>query len=360
MHTQQFRNSFVTSGTTGGDIGQKPTIVAARVAPAQPVALPPPPVVPAAHVHNAASTATVQAVRVWGPPLRCSGSEMTSMHSIAESMWHAALVQDLKDEAQEVLLWIGQAIAAAQAIAARLSGGPSQPAAAAPNSYAPQSASTASIAAAQAIAARLSGGPSQPAAAAPNSYAPQNAPPPSTQYAGNQWGGVSSGRSTSNSTQPFSYEKLNESALAGRRGYNSNVPPPQSSMPQQQRWGGHNSHASAPAPRSYGQSSHVSAPAPRSFGGRDSGHSRGGGAQPGGSQAGSSASNWAAAIAAMDGDGQGSARDDDRHRSSGSRDHDRRRDSDVADRYGSHGSSRDGARPEKQSDASRRRKWDMP
>ncbi|BDA43593.1 probable ATP-dependent RNA helicase DDX42 [Coccomyxa sp. Obi] len=311
MHTQQFRNSFVTSGITGGDIGQKPTIVAPRVAPTQPVALPPPPV-PAAPVHNAASNASVQA-----------------------------------------------AIAAAQAIAARLSGGPSQPAAAAPISYAPQSANTASIAAAQAIAARLSGGPSQPAAAAPNSYAQQSATPPSTQYAGNQWGGVSSGRPTSNSTQPFSYDKLNESALAGRRGYNSNAPPQQSSMPQQ-RWGGQGSHASAPAPRSYGQSSHASAPAPRSFGGRDSGYSRGGGAQPGATQAGGSASHWAAAIAAMDGDGQGSSRDDDRHRSSGSRDHDRRRESDGADRHSSHGSSRDGARPEKQSDGSRRRKWDMP
>lgn len=93
MHTQQFRNSFVTSGTTGGDIGQKPTIVAPRVAPAQPVALPPPPpVVPAAPVHNAASNASVQAVRFWGSTLRCSGSKLTNVHCVADGMWHPALV----------------------------------------------------------------------------------------------------------------------------------------------------------------------------------------------------------------------------------------------------------------------------
>lgn len=91
MHTQQFRNSFVTSGTTGGDIGQKPTIVAPRVAPAQPVALPPLPVVPAAPVHNAASNASVQAV---GRPLQCSGSKLTNVHSVAEGMWRPALVQE--------------------------------------------------------------------------------------------------------------------------------------------------------------------------------------------------------------------------------------------------------------------------
>ena len=43
-HAGRFRSSFVPSGTTGGDIGAKATIVAARVAPAQ--AVPP---APAAH-----------------------------------------------------------------------------------------------------------------------------------------------------------------------------------------------------------------------------------------------------------------------------------------------------------------------
>ncbi|KAK9915167.1 hypothetical protein WJX75_005510 [Coccomyxa subellipsoidea] len=61
MHTQQFKSSFVTSGITGGDIGQKPTIVAPRIASTQPVALPPPPVVPAAPAQNAANNASVQA-----------------------------------------------------------------------------------------------------------------------------------------------------------------------------------------------------------------------------------------------------------------------------------------------------------
>lgn len=79
MHAQRFQSSFVTSGTTGGDIGQKPTIVAPRVATSQPV-LPPPPVVapmaPAFHsapggaaLQNAANNASVQAV---GLPLSCS------------------------------------------------------------------------------------------------------------------------------------------------------------------------------------------------------------------------------------------------------------------------------------------------
>ncbi len=70
MHTQQFKSSFVTSGITGGDIGQKPTIVAARVASTQPVVLPPPPpVVPAVPAHSAASNASVQAVGSAMPPL---------------------------------------------------------------------------------------------------------------------------------------------------------------------------------------------------------------------------------------------------------------------------------------------------
>lgn len=41
---------------------------------------------------------------------------------------------------------------------------------------------------------------------------------PATQNRPGQWDGVSSGRATAPSVQPFSYDKLNETALAGRRG----------------------------------------------------------------------------------------------------------------------------------------------
>lgn len=69
MQVNRFKGSFVSSGTTGGDIGQKPLIVAAKQ-PAAQHSLPPPPAAAALPafafarkpVPTAAETATAQAV----------------------------------------------------------------------------------------------------------------------------------------------------------------------------------------------------------------------------------------------------------------------------------------------------------
>ena len=69
VQANRFKGSFVSSGTTGGDIGQKPLIVAAKQ-PAAPHSLPGPPAPAQAPsfafarkpVPSAAETATAQAV----------------------------------------------------------------------------------------------------------------------------------------------------------------------------------------------------------------------------------------------------------------------------------------------------------
>jgi len=68
MYAGRFKTSFVASGTAGGDIGQRATIVAAKQAPARAVPPPPPPVaaLPAAFARPAptsTSTPSAQAVR---------------------------------------------------------------------------------------------------------------------------------------------------------------------------------------------------------------------------------------------------------------------------------------------------------
>ena len=92
MHTQQFKSSFVTSGTTGGDIGQKPTIVAPRVASTQPVALPPPPVMPAAPAQSAANNASVQAVGSALPSLFLNQNAALSPCPMSSSCAHYKLL----------------------------------------------------------------------------------------------------------------------------------------------------------------------------------------------------------------------------------------------------------------------------
>lgn len=79
MHAGRFKSAFIASGVAGGDVSEKPTIVAARVAPAQPALPPPPPLVvaaaggysgaPAAARPSPASSASAQAVR---GPSSCS------------------------------------------------------------------------------------------------------------------------------------------------------------------------------------------------------------------------------------------------------------------------------------------------
>ena len=69
MQTSRFKGQFVSSGTTGGDIGQKPLIVAAKQ-PSMQSSLPPPPAAAQAPsfafarkpVPSAAENATAQAV----------------------------------------------------------------------------------------------------------------------------------------------------------------------------------------------------------------------------------------------------------------------------------------------------------
>lgn len=65
MHVNRFKNSFVASGVAGGDIGQKPTIVAPRIPTSQPVLPPPPPVAApvAAATYSAPATAAALSIQ---------------------------------------------------------------------------------------------------------------------------------------------------------------------------------------------------------------------------------------------------------------------------------------------------------
>ena len=193
MQASRFKGQFVSSGTTGGDIGQKPLIVAAKQ-PSMQSSLPPPPAATQAPsfafarkpVPSAAETATAQAV--------CSRLHKESPVQLQRLAWRACIeycrgkeltsssLCSASTKGLNVMI-VAQAIAAAQSIAARLSQqAGSAPTAIAPGSYGnqpysydnpnsqpsslpgppplPISSSTGpqsdALAAAQAVAARLS------------------------------------------------------------------------------------------------------------------------------------------------------------------------------------------------------------
>ena len=92
MYAGRFKTSFVASGTAGGDIGQRATIVAAKQAPARAVPPPPPPVaaLPAAFMRPAPSnvnSASAQAVRA--PKPHCCILKHDSNSVLAE-LWICA------------------------------------------------------------------------------------------------------------------------------------------------------------------------------------------------------------------------------------------------------------------------------
>ena len=94
MQANRFKGSFVSSGTTGGDIGQKPLIVAAKQPTAQ-HSLPGPPAPAQAPsfafarkpVPSAAETATAQAVSL----LSLSWTRMGDWQHAAQPGWQLIL-----------------------------------------------------------------------------------------------------------------------------------------------------------------------------------------------------------------------------------------------------------------------------
>ena len=90
MQANRFKGSFVSSGTTGGDIGQKPLIVAAKQ-PAAQQSLPPP---PPAFLMKKAGPSAAESATAAAVSCSLSGAPAAMPATLALALYYASLDRD--------------------------------------------------------------------------------------------------------------------------------------------------------------------------------------------------------------------------------------------------------------------------